>query len=456
MPLQELSPLPPITGYSTLGGVISNLGQDQLQRAAQLQDAQAMDTFRARQAGIQLLINEGYLDGSQRDNPEAVQAAYNQAKADGVDKRYFELYQTPDETGQPLLKPADAGNAQLVQAAKEKLGAIKAKQLQFQMGQPANAQATVNDIQNQLAQVRAQKEAITQKANEPAPQYSPNDAKVVALAQQLAEQQKPGSGRNREAVAAQMPIAYKQLNDQAFVAWSQNVQSAKIELESLRRTEAELTDALVRTSQTFKVAPSVRPTAAPSMLQNPAASAPRVASAEDIAAAMRAAIGGQSAPSSAAPDAASSGLLENPTNDPTISAGNEMLQRQRVATVQNQLNEAIQTGAKIEAQINSARNTSAPMTIPAFGGGLGGPSPVQTQAPAGVLGAAQQVSSLLKAKAENEARIKALQAQLAGPAPATSTAPAINTPTSSTPTLGVGAYQAGWWKNPNPASIGGM
>ena len=475
MPLQELSAPPPVTGYSALGNVLASQGADALQRSRQLQDvqsarayasaegdkrrseqlqdAQTMEKFRNREAGIRLLINEGYLNESQVGDENAVNDARARFVADGRDKIYQELFNTPDESGKPLLSHEEATNPALVQAAKDKLGAIKAKQLQGQLAQPANAQATVNDLQQQLAQVRAQKQAVTQAANQPVPQYQPNDPKVVQLAQQLAEQIKPGSGKNREAVAAQMPVAYKQLNDQALMAWSQGVQSAKIELESLRRSEAELTDALVRTSQTFKVAPSVHGTAAPAVLQNPGPTVPRVATAEEIAAALRAAMGG--ARPTPAPDEASgsSALLDNPTNDPTISAANEDVQQRQAQAVKDSLNLAITQGNEINQKIAAARQGQlANPTTPAF-------SPMGVPlmpASSSRYDAGKAVADLLKQKADNDARVKALQAQLIGPIPATGTAPVMNSAGASTPTIGAAQAPAAWWQTANPPPISGM
>lgn len=489
MALQELSPQPAVVGPALLGSVIANAGADYLQRNRQLADQeraranQLADVASTRQyadtrfdversrmladeekrmqyqralAGVQMLVQEGLLDGSMADptkpeNIPAIQAAYKQAHEMGLDKIYKDLLETPGKDGKPLLTPEDviAPDARLrIQAAKGQLNAIKAGQLKFQLDQPANAQATVDQLNQQLAAIRAQKEQVVREANQPAPQYQPNDPQVAQLASQLAEQQKPGSGRNRESIAAQIPAALKQLNDQAFIAWNQQTQSAKIELESLRRSEAELTNSLERAMSTFRVAPSNSATlAAPQPTAEVAApSAPKVASAEDIAAAMRAVVGGSDAPDE--PGVRRPILLENPTNNSTIAEGNAEIQRRASAQTQAQLNAAIADGATIEKQLAAAPQGALASAPIIYSAGSPGASPV-TLAKDRVF-KATAVADLLKQKAANDAKVKALQAQLMGPAPATVSAPAVNTPTASTPSTGYGTQGFGaapeWWR----------
>lgn len=471
MPLQELSPLPAVTGYSALGAVAAQAGNNarersqQLQdvasqrawleregdkqRAEKLQDEQTLETFRNRLAGIQILINEGYLDGSKRNDPNAVAQAYQRAQADGVDKLYTELTNTPDEGGKPLLTHADLSNPAAVQSAKDKLGAIKAKQLQFQMGQPANAQATVDSLSQQLATHQARIAQISAKLDEPAKQYGFNDPQVQALAVQLAEQAKPGSGRNREAVGQMLPIAQKQLNDQATLQHMQDVQAATRQLDGERYAEASITQALDHAMQTSKVFPIKSAGLTPAMLQAPAApAAPKVASASDIANAMKSIVGGTPAAPAAAP-ATSSMLtpIENPTNDPTIDAGNSEIKRRQAAAVQSQLNDAINEGKSIDQQLDDARQGYYTSPFDNMNEIPMGPQKISP------IMAAHSAASLLKAKADNAAKVKALQSQLMGPAPAIVTPPAVNTPTTSTPSVGAAQGAPNWWQTSQPPGL---
>lgn len=317
----------PITGLSGLGASIANAGADMLgrqrqledenrRRANQLQDVQAardysdavrlderanrledqkqLDEQRGRQALIAALRTEGLLPPGAESDPAAISAAYAEFQKRGLEEMYRELGQTPGPDGRPLLTDADLSNPEKIAAAKDALGRIKAEQVKFSLGQRDNAQATVDNIQNQLGQVRARSAQVASRIDTPPRQFGPADQQVLALAAQMAEQAKPGSGRDRKAIAAMVPIAQKELNDNALISHAQNVQSATRELESLRYNEAQLTNALRETIQTFKVAPSAKAGAA--VLEQPTAAPVPTASAaatpEQIAAAMDKVFGG--------------------------------------------------------------------------------------------------------------------------------------------------------------------
>lgn len=495
MALQELAPLPRVTGYTALGNAIANAADVNRERQQQLadaalrrsqaledigsarqfemseadrQNAQRINTekqlgdYRANQAAVQALVNEGYLDGSQRDDKAAIAAAYQRAHADGVDKLYLNLLNTLDpDTNQPLLRRDDVGNPALVQAAKDKLSVIQGKQLAFTMGQPENAQATINDFNRELLMNRQQQEAVRQRANHPLTQYGPTDAPVLTLAAQMAEQFKKGSGKDFAAVAAQVPAALRQLNDQNLLAWNQNTQSAKIELQSLRDSESQLTNAMTRAMQTFKVAPGrapVGPAAPPSVLDVGATVGPRI----DPAGAMQDFVsqvtrgGVSAAPGTAAtPQPETNPILANPTANPTIEAGNAYLAAQKKVALQDELNAVVNRGKVIEQNLARSSNTGgvgiqmSPELGPGYATALYGTPPDPYQA-------AKTVSDLLRQKAENDAKIKALQAQLQGSGPASMSAPAISTPTAFTPAPAFAAPTldfptTGKWWNSQPA-----
>jgi hypothetical protein len=477
MALQELSPLPQITGGAALGAAILQGGQTYQNRMANLADQQSAREFASTEAekergyrsteaekagartlanerelqqqrllaaSVQALINEGFLDGSQRSDPQAVAAAYQRAQAAGLEKLYQEMLETPGDNGRPLLTVEEIADPAKVAEAKNKLGAIKAKQLQFSFDQRQNAQATVNDIQGQLAQVRARAAQVAASIDAPLQQYRPDSPEVMQLASALAEQVKPGSGRDREAVAAMAPDALKKLNEQAVIQHSLQVQSASRELEALRNNEAQLTAALREAMETFKVAP--RPGTTPAALQTPSRpTGPKAATTADIEAAMRAVVGGGKtapAPAPAAEVAAGPALLDNPTSDPTIAAGNEAIQRQAKAQLQSQLNATLREAETIDRELATVRagGTNLPAAVsPQMGLGLATPK-------VGPIGAAQEVSDLLKRKAATDAKVRTLQAQLMGPTPAAVTAPVANTATTSTPTLGAAAGAPEWWR----------
>lgn len=473
----------PVSGLSQLGSVLldasqnyaRNKRQDELldrQRAQQLQDVAAQraysDKVRSEERGARIqdetamaiirqgmalktaLINEGLLNPADANNPDAVQSAYAQFQQRGLEKLYQELIMTPGADGKPLLAPEDVLNPALVAEAKSKLGAVKAEQLKFTMDQRGNAQATVNDLQGQLAQIRQQKDAISKSIAEPAPQYRPNSPEVMQLASQLAEQAKPGSGRNREAVAAMVPMAQKQLNDQSLLQHAQQVQAARAELDSLRYSEVQLTNSLERAMGTFKVAPSPGQTAA--VLQNPvsAAPAPRAATAQDITAALSKLTGKPAAQSTSAGAPALPSILDNPTDNPVITAGNEEIKRRGAAMLQTQIDDAVREGQQIDQALASA---AAPQQS-YFTAGPGGGRPTPLTVSPDPVNAAQFTSDLLKRKAANDAKVQSLRAQLQGPTAAAVTPPAINTSTYSTPAPAFAMPSApaipNWWQSMTP------
>jgi len=170
-----------------------------------------------------------------------------------------------------------------------------------------------------------------------------------------------------------------------------------------------------------------------------------------MAAAMRAAFGGNTGGDATQNNGPR--ILENPTANPTIAAGNAELQRIQKQQAQSVLNAAIQEGQGIDSQLQQVQQESAqPTPIRTAVAGSGGGIQPAFLAP-NPIGAATKTADLLKAKAANEAKIRALQAQLMGPVPASVTAPAINTATSSTP---LGPSPTQWWAANTPPPLSGM
>lgn len=468
----------PQTGLSQLGAVLADAGQtyqrnarqDQLmtrQRGQQLEDVQSArddrDRVRKEDRTARLddeaeslilrqamtlkaaMIAEGILDPAQSNNPDAVAVAWGEMQRRQLDKVYGELLSTPGPDGRPMLTQDDLMNPSKVAAAKDALGQLKARQIQFSLDQQGNAQTTVDDIQKQLAQVRQRSQAVAARIDQPAPHYGPADQQVLALAAQLAEQAKPGSGRNREAISAMVPMAQKQLNDQALMSHAQQVQSATRELETLRYTEAQMTNALREAMQTFKVAP--KGGAMPAALQSPGtgASAPKAAGAADIAGALEKLLGGGAKPGAAATATAPSrsGVLENPTSNPTIARGNAELERRAIQQSEALLNGAIHQAEVIERQLQAASGPTRGVGLAP--GMTGGMSAVLYDDP---VASGQKTADLLKKKAANDARILQLRAQLEGPVAAGASAPVVNTPTSSAP---MEQTAPSWWRTMQPA-----
>lgn len=420
---------PNVTGLSALGEAISNGTRDYAnlevaqrlrdeqrayneresdkQRKEHLQDAQRLELMRARTAGLQVLINENLLDPNKIDDQQAVQAAFEEAQRRGIDKLYNDLLTTPGSDGKPLITEADLSNPAKVQAAKDALGAIKAKQLQFSMGQHENAQSTVDAIAGRLGQRQARIADLSGKLDAPAPQYGLNDPQVQALAVQLAEQAKPGSGKNMQAVSQMLPDAQKMLNDQALVAHAQQLQSVREQLTAERYAEASDTNALDHAMQVGKVFPSKGATISPSILRAPSAAAPKVATPEQIAAAMRAALGANGG-------GAPSGSVVVPTNaDPeTQNYIAEQNRAKAAMDAQQILAPLISREAQIQSEINDVKSapdeTPAPQAIDSELGWMNLPTGSVDQKPY----KAKKLSSLyleLKNVQDQKAKLKAQQ-----------------------------------------------
>lgn len=476
MALQELSPPPPITGFATLGNAIAQAGNDyrvrgdQLQdaarlrqqqlddaarnRANQLSDVQSERTYldtegdkRRREAiedkakmlkvenradGIKILENEGYLNPRNEDNDQAIDDARSRFQSDGLDKQYVALFTTPDENGHPLLLHREATNPALVQAAKDKLSSIQAKATQAAMTQPGNAQFTVNDLMAKLNKEQSEADAISTQLSQPPRNYLLGDPEVRALAVQLAESSKLGSGKDRAVVASLLPEAQKQLNTTSFVQHNDNIQAWRTQLQDLRYKQTTTTQALKEAIAASHTYPSPggngAPSSVPPLTLGGGGPPPlQVAPSAAIQSAMSSIVGGNNpppAPPTGAP--APSPLIENPTNDPIIAAGNSAIAGADKQDIQNNLNAAIQDGQKID---NLLKMASTAISIP---GGVDPEESPSLPSP-DPIGGAQQTASLLKQKADNDAKIKALQAQLQGPVPAGVTPPSINTASSFTP-----------------------
>lgn len=233
MALQELSPPPQITGPSALGGALLGISdryaqttrQDQLleqqrkhqdelllgerayqdrrdltQRQGRLEDDQTLLRQRATEAGIQVLINEGLLDPTQRDSREAVAAAYQTAKQNGLEKMYSDLLTVPGPGGKPLLTIADLQDKTKVDAAKGAYNQMRASQLQRELDLPARMTEDANSVAAQFQKVSEEEAGVLRQLQEVdqvlerggAPTQDEVRAKALQLAtaQKIAENQK--------------------------------------------------------------------------------------------------------------------------------------------------------------------------------------------------------------------------------------------------------------------------
>lgn len=407
-------------------------------RGEHLQDQQKMLEMQAKLQGLQIMRAEGLLPMDRDPTAEEFARASQQFAALGLDKLYKDLLSTPGPDGKPLLTHADLSDPAKVQAAKDALGAINATQLKFSMDQQGNAQSTVNDLAGRIAQRKSRIEELSRKLDEPVKQFGLNDGQVQALAVQLADQAKPGSGRNVQSVTQMLPDAQKMLNDQALMAHAQQLQAVKEQLNAERYAEASDTTALDHAMQAGKVFPTKGAMSAPAALQSPTAAAPsRAASPDQIAAAMRAALG-------VGNQSASSGSLPVPANaDPESQKLIADQNRAEVAMMAEQMIAPLNSReAEIQAEIERVKSvpseTPAPQAIDSELGWMNLPTAPIDQGPY----KAKKLSSLyieLKDVQDKKARLKAQQ-QLTSPLalpPSAPVSPATPATLLSDPTLPV-------------------
>lgn len=426
MPLQVL-PSQPVTGYAQLGQVIANAGdryaqtvrQDELMalaRANQLADVADARTV-ARTEGDRTWQRS-------RDAQLAdVGAARAREDAQRAESRGFQL----DDREDARMYAESAAYAEHARKLKEILP------------DKNNAQRLVDDAATQLSAVRQRAQDVSQRITSQPQQVGPNDPAVMNLAQQLA-----GGSRKREEIAAMVPKALEQINGEAMVRHAQGVRASQEVLQSLRDTERQLTDLIQQGMTSFRVAPNVPPPTGGAGLTGPdvmgAAPAPMLTiGASGLAGALNQALGGN-APAGggggAQPAPIGGALMDNPTANPAIAAGNNELR----AREQAQLNAAISRRDAIQRQLQ-APAVSAPN--PTLGVGLGGMTVGSFTNP---LATAEAATADLKALAAAEADVKRLQMQVMGPTAGGVTLPATNTATGSTP-------RAPWFQMMQPLPV---
>lgn len=490
MPLQELSRQPPVTGLGDLGSVLMDASrnyaqtarQDQLlaqQRAQQLQDvgsqrayqdrvraeertAHLQDTetdlkLRARMAMIASLRNEGLLAPGQENDEVAVASAYKEFQNRGLEKLYDEMLHTPGPNGQPLLTPDNVTNLEAVQAAKAAYGQLKAKLLQADLAAKENTrtggQAAANRALKSEDDINNEIKSLSAELNRPVAPVAASE--VMQRARQMWLENHPGekaAPTDPAKLAVETQTAAKELQTSRFMAAKERHDQIQQQIYLLRQqlvSQTQETGALGR--QGFFANPTATTTPSPMGLTNPSGFQPlsKPSTSEDFTNFVKrpAGAGGTAA--------AASGILENPTNNPVIAAGNAEQKLRAASSAQATLNAAIQ---ERDAVVRQLQDISTPQKIPTLGTGFGGMSVGSSIKDP--VGTAQTASILLQRKAAAEAKIREIQAMLQG---STVMPPAINTPTSSTPAFSFGSApsmapagmpmsnaNADWWRTSAP------
>ena len=467
MALQELSPPPPITGYTALGNAVNQGSRDNMIRQLQLQDEErqranqsteadrassrllenqkAIEDYRNREAGIRVLINEGLLMESQRSDEVAIETARKAFAASARGKMYGELFNTPDENGQPLITREEAMDPAKVQAAENRLSQIKSKQANQTLGLAnmeleakkkglIGGQAAANRSLQAETKLNERIDRLTNELNSPVPPVT--EGEILNLARNLWLQNHPGekmAPTDSAKLSAEIGQATQDLQTARYMAAKEERDLKNQEISILRQQLISGTMLNAKYASGNFYADETTPPPQSGLASISGQTQPLSAQSGSTRSFLERAAAIQDPSQASNPPPPSGQLIDNPTNNPTIAAGNAQLQSQQKKQLQSELNAAIVEGQQIEQQLQEASTGVRPgsrgiFQAPNLGGFGYDPSSI------GQVEAAQITSNTLKAKAMNDAKIKALQAQLVGPVVATATPPAINTPTSFTST----------------------
>jgi hypothetical protein len=204
-------------------------GERQAIRSERLVDDRAREEMAVKNE----LVRLGYLKPTQLDNPEALAAALDIVRQNGIAQRYAAAIQTGD------LTYADLGDAAKVEAGLAKFAQRLASQTSFQEDQRTRAGDSQNALAVAEAQLIQQANALDAELSQPPPQ--PSRQEVEQLAVQMVRAS--GQAVNDQTLAAALPEAADKLREQLLVAWSQAKQQKLIQRQLL---EARLRDNAAR------------------------------------------------------------------------------------------------------------------------------------------------------------------------------------------------------------------
>lgn len=383
-------------------------------------------------SAIQALINEHRLTPEDARDPAKFHAAFDQAQKDGLFQRYANLLQTPGPDGKPFLNVADIGDKAKVDAAQESYGEFMAHQTALKVGQSQNMQAYANRLSDEnmrLGQEADKLDFILSQSPDQAIPITPQD--VQAEAARLAN---TAAGPGKVATPAAIAAAH----DQAL----QNLRQRQVEIYNEAKPRLQQQVSLLRSrirENAISLADQAKKGFAPagaaplaSAFQAPGATAPLAPPSGARAAALASLLPGGATPGvPAATPGPTQALFANPTNNPTIDAGNTALREQQAAQTQAALNAELQNNQALKQNLAQAQSQMAPSAGGLFAdpSGMGGYSGMA----ADPVGGAQSASSLLQAIAASDAKIQALRTQQLGAPVAGASAPSLNTVNGSTP-----------------------
>lgn len=360
MPVVEL-PSAPVTGYGDLGRILlqgaSGYGQLKLhndeearRRAQQLQDVQSQRDYETQRAETQrknlradelnrtqqqialALVNERLLDPSDLNDPQKVAAAFAKAKELGLYKEYQDLLNTPDLNAvpdaagnlPPLLTIGDIGDPAKVNAARQKFSVLKAAQTKRTLDTQTNAQETADNLQKKYDQVMGEADKLQTELNQPIETVvrPPAPEDVQRMAVQLALDANGGKQPSGKDIAAQMPVAAQQLQQQRLEMAMIHRQQVQERVKLLHETGSSLgarlnslsSKSIFPSSSTFNEPSTAPAVSAPAPTADPAA---RQKAMQSIVDSLK---GGTAATAPATPAAAP---LPHATAEPLIQQENQ-------------------------------------------------------------------------------------------------------------------------------------
>ena len=268
----------PITGLSGLGRALADTGADYLGRTRQLEDEQRRRAALLTDVAAQEARADTRYNRARTDQLADVESAREREDKVSSRRRREQLFDTQeardnrmvDEQRQlqqslaialvkeQLLAPADINNPERVNAAWEEAH-------RRGLEEKVNARRAADDAATRLVSVRRGIENAMARANTPPRQFTQNDREVRELAERLA------GTKNVKEIEARIPDAIAQLNYDSVERHKLVVQNARQEAEVGRYTEAQLTDVIQQVMQTFHVVPNTPPPSG--MLAEPTADA---------------------------------------------------------------------------------------------------------------------------------------------------------------------------------------
>lgn len=229
------------------------------ERADRVKDTEAEKLFAAKTEMMRL----GYLIPDKFDDEAAVKAALTQMHSAGLLTKYQGALQSGDLTYEDL----SSGDETKINAGLAKFSTRLGKETTRQETSVAAAQDTANSLQAQYDQTQTQAASLEQDLARPVEESikPPSQQETQNLALQLAQQTTGGKQPSAKDIAAQLPVAQQQLQQQHLEAAMFRKQQTQ-ERVRLLKDQAQTLGVRLNTLANRGVFPSGKAAAGPSTL----------------------------------------------------------------------------------------------------------------------------------------------------------------------------------------------